>query len=105
MRANILHLLGITFQRIHKTVLGSYLQLEGAELDKLVSIHLGRGTGLAQALGDRLSTGLRTLVVVGNCLALGALVLVVRSRVRLALHTNNGSASSLFDGSCGNTND
>ena len=53
MRANILHLLGITFQRIHKTVLGSYLQLEGVELDKLVSIHLGRGTGTGRSTVHR----------------------------------------------------
>ena len=36
VRENILKLLSITFQRIHKKVLGSYLSLQPAELDKLV---------------------------------------------------------------------
>lgn len=39
VRANILHLLGISFQRIHKNVLGSYLNLEPVELSKLVGRH------------------------------------------------------------------
>ncbi len=36
VREYILQLLGITFQRIHKKVLGSYLNLEGTALDALV---------------------------------------------------------------------
>ena len=36
VRDNIITLLGISFQRIHKSVLGSYLALQPAELDKLV---------------------------------------------------------------------
>lgn len=36
VRSNMLHLMGITFQRIHKNVLGSYLQLDASELEKLI---------------------------------------------------------------------
>ena len=38
VRENILTLLTITFQRISKAVLASYLSLQSADLDKLVRI-------------------------------------------------------------------
>ena len=56
MRENILTLLGISFQRIHKAVLGSYLALQPAELDKLVrGGHECGGGGEAKAVLGRMS--------------------------------------------------
>lgn len=40
-RAYIIHILGITYQRVSKAVLGAALQLQGAELDKLVGASHG----------------------------------------------------------------
>jgi hypothetical protein len=45
VRANVISLLGITFQRIHKAVLCKDLNLTEAEVDKLVGGKVDRRVG------------------------------------------------------------
>eukprot|EP00955_Chlamydomonas_euryale_P091861 364653-Chlamydomonas_euryale.AAC.8 len=43
VRENIIHLLGITFQRMHKAVLASYLNLTPPEIDAMVKARTSDG--------------------------------------------------------------